>query len=69
MNGPEAARHWQVRPDRTRGQWGEPYGVTVHKKRGVPIHHSFIHALAGLLAISLDKVVVVPEFLTCWQVP
>jgi hypothetical protein len=26
-----------------RGQWGEPYGVTVHKKRGVLIMHSFIH--------------------------
>jgi hypothetical protein len=31
------------RPSRTRGQWGEPYGVTVHKKRGVLIIHSFIH--------------------------
>jgi hypothetical protein len=32
------------RPSRTRGQWGEPYGVTVHKKRGVLIIHSFIQA-------------------------
>jgi hypothetical protein len=30
------------RPNRTRGQWGEPYGVTVHKKRGVLIVHSII---------------------------
>jgi hypothetical protein len=29
-------------PNRTRGQWGEPYGVTVHKKRGVLIIHSII---------------------------
>jgi hypothetical protein len=27
--------------NRTRGQWGEPYGVTVHRKRGVLINHSF----------------------------
>jgi hypothetical protein len=29
-------------PNRTRGQWGEPYGVTVHRNRGVLIIHSFI---------------------------
>jgi hypothetical protein len=36
--------------NRTRGQWGEPYGVTVHKKRGILIIHqsinqSFIHSI------------------------
>jgi hypothetical protein len=29
-------------PSRTRGQWGEPYGVTAHKKRGVLIIHSTV---------------------------
>jgi hypothetical protein len=32
------------RPSRTRGQWGEPYGVAVHMKRGELIIHSFIHS-------------------------
>jgi hypothetical protein len=32
------------RPNRTRGQWGEPYGVTVHKRRGILITHSLVHS-------------------------
>jgi hypothetical protein len=43
--GKAATHGWKKsRPGRTRGQWGEPYGVTVHKKRGVLIIHSFIQA-------------------------
>jgi hypothetical protein len=30
----------------SRGQWGEPYGLTVRKKRDVLIIHSFIHSVA-----------------------
>jgi hypothetical protein len=36
------------RPSRSRGRWGEPYGVRVHEKRGVLVIQSLIQVAHAL---------------------